>query len=77
MRLITNKNVSDSLIDYYKDIVYTEYLQQTLLEYKSKLWDNLPLVLKSEDYNRSIDSLGGICYRSRTLLSVECGILPV
>ena len=36
MRLITNKNISDSLIDYYKDIVYIEYLQQTLLEYKSK-----------------------------------------
>jgi hypothetical protein len=60
MRLITNKNISDSLIDYYKDIVYTEYLQQSLLGYKAKLWENLPLVLKSEDYSRSIDSLNSV-----------------
>jgi hypothetical protein len=60
MRLITNKNISDSLIDYYKDIVYTEYLQQSLLAYKAKLWDNLPLVLRSEDYNRSVDSLNNV-----------------
>ena len=60
MRLITNKSISDSLIDYYKDIVYTEYLQQSLLGYKAKLWDNLPLVLKSEDYSRSSDSLTSV-----------------
>ncbi len=60
MRLITNKEISDSLIDYYKDIVYTEYLQQSLLGYKAKLWDNLPLVLKSEDYSRSVDSLNSV-----------------
>ena len=60
MRLITNKQISDSLIDYYKDIIFTEYLQQSLLSYKAKLWDNLPLVLKSEDYSRSIDSLNNV-----------------
>ena len=60
MLLITNKNISDSLIDYYKDIVYSEYLQQSLLAYKAKLWDNLPLVLKSEDYSRSVDSLNNV-----------------
>ena len=60
MRLISNKQISDSLIDYYKDIVYTEYLQQSLLGYKAKLWDNLPLVLRSEDYSRSVDSLNNV-----------------
>ena len=60
MRLITNKQISDSLIDYYKDIIFTEYLQQSLLSYKAKLWDNLPLVLKSEDYSRTIDSLNSV-----------------
>lgn len=60
MRLISNKQISDSLIDYYKDIVYTDYLQQSLLSYKGKLWDNLPLILKSEDYSRSIDSLNTV-----------------
>ena len=60
MRLIHNKQITDSLIDYYKDIVYTEYLQQSLLSYKAKLWDNLPLILKSEDYSRSVDSLNNV-----------------
>ncbi len=57
MRLITNKQISDSLIDYYKDIVYIDYLQQALLGYKAKILDNLPLVLKSGDYVKARDSL--------------------
>lgn len=60
MRLITHKDIADSLVDYYKAIVYTEYLQQSLLNYKARLWDNLPLVLRSEDYSRAIDSLNTV-----------------
>jgi hypothetical protein len=57
MRLITNKQIADSLIDYYKDIGFIDYLQQTLLGYKARLQDNLPLILKSTDYAKAIDSL--------------------
>lgn len=56
IRLITNKQIADSLIDYYKDIGFIDYLQQTLLGYKAKLLDNLPLILKSSDYAKAIDS---------------------
>jgi hypothetical protein len=59
MRLIRNNNIVDSLIDYYKDIVMVDYLQQTLLQYKSKLIDNLPLILKSSDYATAINKEGG------------------
>ena len=50
MRLITNKQIADSLVNYYKEIVMIDYLQQTLLGFKSKLLDNIPLILKSADY---------------------------
>jgi hypothetical protein len=57
MRLITNRQIADSLIDYYKDIGFIDYLQQTLLGYKARLQDNLPLILKSSNYAKAIDSL--------------------
>jgi len=57
MRLITNKQIANSLIDYYKDIVLIDYLQQTLLGYKAKLLENLPLIFRSADYALAIDSL--------------------
>ncbi len=60
MRLITNKQIADSLIDYYKDVVFIDYLQQTLLGYKAKLLDNLPLILRSGDYALAIDSLDNV-----------------
>jgi hypothetical protein len=56
MRLITNKQIADSLTGYYKEIIMTDYLQQSLLGMKSKLWDNIPLILKSGDYTSAIDS---------------------
>jgi hypothetical protein len=60
MRLITNKQIADSLIDYYKDIVFIDYLQQALLGYKAKLLDNLPLIFRSSDYATVIDSLNQV-----------------
>jgi len=60
MRLITNKQLADSVVDYYKDIVFIDYLQQTLLAYKAKLLDNLPLILRSGDYALAIDSLDNV-----------------
>ena len=56
MRLISNKQIADSLVNYYKEIVMIDYLQQTLLGFKSKLLDNLPLILKSADYRAVINS---------------------
>lgn len=53
MRLISHKEIADSLVDYYKAIVYVDYLQQTLLVYKAKLLDNLTLILKGNDYAKA------------------------
>jgi len=56
MRLITNKQIADSLTNYYKEIIMIDYLQQTLLAMKSKLLDNIPLILKSTGYRTVINS---------------------
>ena len=56
MRLISNKQVSDSLVDYYKAVEYIEDLQQTLKEYKEKLREDLPLILNSTYYAKANDS---------------------
>ena len=56
MRLLTNKKITDDLIDYYKKIVFIDYLQQPLLGMKAKLLDNIPLILKSTDYAIAINS---------------------
>ncbi|MEO8710908.1 MAG: hypothetical protein ABI405_02235 [Parafilimonas sp.] len=65
MRLITNKYIADSLINYYKEIVLIDYLQQSLLGYKSKLLDNIPLILKSSDYVTVINSSDGVIMPAR------------
>jgi hypothetical protein len=56
MRLITNKPIADSLTNYYKEIVMIDYLQQSLLGFKSKLYDNIPLILKNSDYETVTNS---------------------
>ncbi len=57
MRLISEKKIADSLVDYYKAIGFIDYLQQTLLGYKAKLLDNFPLIFKSGDYVKAIDTV--------------------
>ncbi|MDE3214484.1 MAG: hypothetical protein KGM98_14730 [Bacteroidota bacterium] len=56
MRLISDKQVSDSLVDYYKQADFIEYLQQTLLTYKSELKKDFSLILKNQDYNKVMNS---------------------
>lgn len=56
MRLLSNKQISDSLVDYYKEVDYIEYLQRDLLAYKAELKADFPRILKSQDYNKVIDA---------------------
>lgn len=62
MRLIDNKQIVDSLVDYYDFINYIDYLQQPLLQYKYKLKEDFPSVLKFSDYNAVADSSGEIMF---------------
>ena len=56
MRLINNRQISDSLVDYYKEVDFIQYLQETLLTYKASLKADFPSILKSQDYNSVINS---------------------
>ena len=56
MRLISNKQISDSLVDYYKAVEYIEDLQQTLKVYKEKLREDFPLILNSTEYAKAYDN---------------------
>jgi hypothetical protein len=53
MRLILNKRISDSLIDYYKKIEWINYLQQSLLVYKNKIKDDITLILRADDFRKT------------------------
>jgi hypothetical protein len=56
MRLIRNKQISDSLIDYYKEIEFVAYLQEALSSMKGALSEDLRPILNSYDYDKVSDS---------------------
>src|SRR5580704_10760064 len=56
MRLIRNKQISDSLVDYYKEIEYVSYLQEALLNMKKGLSETSRTILNSYDYDKVSDS---------------------
>ena len=56
MRLISDKQIADSLVDYYKEVDFIQYLQETLLTYKASLKADFPTIMKSQDYNSVINS---------------------
>jgi hypothetical protein len=57
MRLIRNKQISDSLIDYYKQIEFVAYLQEALFNMRGGLAEALRPLLNSYDYDKISDSL--------------------
>jgi len=67
MRLISNKQISDSLVDYYKEIGFIDYLQQFLVGYKSNLNETFPIIFKSDDFNKVADSTDHIVHPNKNL----------
>jgi hypothetical protein len=57
MRLIRNKQISDSPIDYYKQIEFVAYLQEALFYMRGGLADALRPLVNSYDYDKISDSL--------------------
>src|ERR1700683_2073899 len=62
MRLIRNKQISDSLIDYYKQIEFVAYLQEALSHMKGGLTENFRSILNSYDYDKASDSLDDLIH---------------
>ena len=67
MRLITNKQIADSLVDYYKDIAFVADLQQFLAGMKGDLLKGSRPLLNSFDYDKVADSLDHIVDPPATL----------
>ena len=67
MRLITNKQIADNLVDYYKDIAFVADLQQYLGAMKGDLLKGSRPLLNSFDYDKVADSLDNIVDPPATL----------
>ncbi len=67
MRLITNKQIADDLVDYYKGIAFVADLQQYLGAMKGDLLKGSRPLLNSFDYDKVADSLDNIVDPPATL----------
>ncbi|HET6766740.1 MAG TPA: hypothetical protein VFH08_05060 [Chitinophagaceae bacterium] len=56
MRLVTNKSVSDSIIDYYKEVEYIQFIYVEQVEWRRALRPYFPDLFDGNDYGQSIDS---------------------
>lgn len=56
MRLIQNKQMSDSIVAYYKGIEHAQYLYDILVDYKNRLIDAYVPILNGYDYDKVVDS---------------------
>jgi hypothetical protein len=67
MRLIQNKKVSDSLLNYYKTINEAQYLFSALFEMKKGLANELPQLFISTDYDKVTDRADKIIHPAGSL----------
>jgi hypothetical protein len=55
MRLVSNKNVSDSIIDYYREVEYIKFIYEEQVEWRRALRPYFPEIFNGNDYGRAID----------------------
>ena len=67
MRLIQNKNVSDSIVEYYKEIEYIQFLNEESLTIKRALREKLSEILNGRDYAKIIDTTNQVINPSEIL----------
>jgi hypothetical protein len=60
MRLIRNKNVSDSMVAYYRTVEIIQFLSNDALANKERLRVSSMPLMNAEDYTKIIDSAGAI-----------------
>ena len=56
MRLVSHKNVSDSIIDYYKEVEYITFIYEEQVEWRRALRPYFPEIFNGNDYGRAIDN---------------------
>jgi hypothetical protein len=55
MRLVSNKSVSDTIIDYYKEVEYIKFIYEEQVEWRRALRPYFPEIFNGNDYGRAID----------------------
>jgi len=55
MRLVSNKSVSDSIIDYYKEVTYIQFIYEEQVEWRRALRPYFPELFDGNDYGLAID----------------------
>ena len=55
MRLVSNKTVSDSMINYYKDVDFIKWIFDEQIELKRSLRPHFDKILYAEDFSKVID----------------------
>ncbi|HEU4858697.1 MAG TPA: hypothetical protein VFT15_02630 [Chitinophagaceae bacterium] len=55
MRLVSNKSVSDSIIDYYKEVEYIKFIYEEQVEWRRALRPYFPEIFNGNDYGKAID----------------------
>lgn len=55
MRLVSNKSVSDSMINYYKDVDFIKWIFDEQIELKRSLRPQFDKILYAEDFSKVID----------------------
>jgi len=56
MRLVANKEVSDSIIDYYKEVGHIQFIYEEQVEWRRALRPYFPDLLDGNDYGLAVDS---------------------
>ena len=56
MRLVSNKNVSDSMINYYKDVDFIKWIYDEQIELKRSLRAHFDKILYANDFSKVIDN---------------------
>ena len=67
MRLIENKDVSDSIVAYYKELETIQFLNEESITMKRSLREKFPLILDGTSFSKIIDSANQIVNPSEVL----------
>ncbi len=60
MRLISNKSVSDSITDYYKEVTHIEFIYEEQVEWRRALRPYFPELFYGNDYGLAIDNKNSV-----------------
>lgn len=56
MRLVTNKDVADSITDYYKEVEHIQFIYEEQVEWRCALRPYFPDLFNGKDYGQAVDS---------------------